>query len=179
MEKVFLKCIRLANLVCTWSNSYARLAYTMFKFFEMLFYFKDLFSCYNLMNNHKSDVMVDKMHLYKECSCLFVLQIININNDMHFHRPLHEDDDDEEDTVVEDDSELTIDKLNDELAVSFIFLHVIVQMRPFLGLWYASKYSCSGSIGHKLNYTSLSFILFHVYLNTCLKRFYCTFYHLP
>ena len=103
------------------------------------------------MSNHKSDVMVDKMHLYKVGSCLFVLQIINIKNDMHFHRPLHEDDDDEEDTVVEDDSELTIDKLNDELAVSFIFLHVIVQMRPFLELWYVSKYSCSGSIGHKLN----------------------------
>ena len=74
------------------------------------------------MNYLKSDFVVGRMHLYKDGSCLFVLQLINTKNDMHFYRPLHEDDDDDEETVVEDDSELTIDKLNDELAVSFIFL---------------------------------------------------------
>ena len=38
---------------------------------------------------------------------------------VYFSRPMHEEDDTEEETVVEDDAELTIDKLNDELAVSF------------------------------------------------------------
>ena len=35
----------------------------------------------------------------------------------YFRRPKHEDVEEEDETVVEDDAELTIDKLNDELAV--------------------------------------------------------------
>ena len=37
---------------------------------------------------------------------------------------MHEEDDTEEETVVEDDAELTIDKLNDELAVSIRMCHM-------------------------------------------------------
>ena len=32
---------------------------------------------------------------------------------------MHDDEEEEEEAVVEDDAELTIDKMNDELAVSF------------------------------------------------------------
>ena len=45
---------------------------------------------------------------------------------MNFFRPLHEDDDEEEENVVEDDAELTIDKLNDDLAVSFQFSFIVL-----------------------------------------------------
>lgn len=34
-----------------------------------------------------------------------------------FHRPEHDEEEDTEENIIEDDSELTMEKLNDELAV--------------------------------------------------------------
>lgn len=51
----------------------------------------------------------------KHCAMLFP------DSEVFVARPVHEDGDEEEETVVEDDAELTIDKLNDELAVRFLY----------------------------------------------------------
>ena len=49
-----------------------------------------------------------------------------------FCRPLHEDDEEEEENVVEDESELTLDKLNDDLAVSFHFSFDMLNYKHFV-----------------------------------------------